>query len=151
MSLLQTLIRPDHDEHPERAEAARAANLLQVGESQLIQLAYAEWFGHDMAEETSHKLFHAYMLHDVVPHWVRHYARRILALDAAGLLDGDDPAYHRFDPPYMRAPAPGTRRTVMAAAAIVVCLGGALLISQQVTGKATSFLPPYFTEEELRR
>ena len=85
MSLLQTLLRPDHDEHPERVEAARAANLIQVGEFQLIQLAYFEWFGVDMPESTGHGLFHAYMLDNRVPHWVRHYARHILALDAASL------------------------------------------------------------------
>ena len=36
----QTLIQPDREEHPERALIARAANLLQVGEFQLLQLAY---------------------------------------------------------------------------------------------------------------
>lgn len=42
MGLLKTLFNPEHDEHPERAEIARAANLLQVGEFQLLQLAYKD-------------------------------------------------------------------------------------------------------------
>ena len=36
MTLLKTLIQPDHDENQERAEVADAANLLQVGEFQLL-------------------------------------------------------------------------------------------------------------------
>ena len=47
MNLFETLIHPDREEHPERAEVARAANLLQIGEFQLLQLAYQDWFGTD--------------------------------------------------------------------------------------------------------
>jgi hypothetical protein len=150
MSLLQTLLRPDHDEHPERAEAARAANLIQVGEFQLIQLAYFEWFGQDMSEPVGNHLFHAYMLHNQVPHWVRHYARRILALDAAGTLDDQDPAYHRFDPAFLTPVTNGPRRFAVAAMAVVICVFGGLWVAHELTGKGTSILPPYFSEEELR-
>lgn len=151
MSLLQTLLRPDHDENPERAFAARAANLIQVGEFQLIQLAYFEWFGEDMPEATGHSLFHAYMLHNQVPHWVRHYARRILALDAAGSLDDQDPAYHRFDSDFLHPVHTGAVRFTFAAAVVLVGVVGGLWIGHEFTGKGkgTSVLPPYFTEEEL--
>ena len=150
MSLLQTLLRPDHDEHPERAVAARAANLIQVGEFQLIQLAYFEWFGEDMPDAVGDRLFHVYMLQNQVPHWVRHYARRILALDAAGTLDDQDPAYHRFDPAYLAPVTNGVRRFAIATTAVVICIFGSLWVAYGLTGKGTSILPPYFSEEELR-
>lgn len=149
MTLLQTLLRPDHDEHPERAEAGRAANLIQVGEFQLIQLAYFEWFGKDMPDAVGHRLFYFYMLHNQVPHWVRHYARRILALDAAGKLDDQDPAYHRFDPAYLHPVTHGIRRFTIAATAVVICIIGSLLLAHGLTDKGTSFMPPYFSEKEL--
>ena len=38
--LLKTLIKPDWDDNPERSKILNAANLLQIGEFQLIQLAY---------------------------------------------------------------------------------------------------------------
>ena len=37
--LLKTLIKPDLDENPKRSEILNAANLLHVGEFQLIQFA----------------------------------------------------------------------------------------------------------------
>ena len=37
--LLKTLIKPDWDDSPKRTEIIQAANLIQVGEFQLIQLA----------------------------------------------------------------------------------------------------------------
>ena len=36
----KTLVKPDWDDNPKRTEIIHAANLLQVGEFQLIQLAY---------------------------------------------------------------------------------------------------------------
>ena len=114
MSLLQTLLRPDHDEHPESAEAARAANLIQVGEFQLMQLAYFNWFGKDMPESDARPLFHTYMLHHRVPHWVRHYARQILALDKTNQLDGNDPAYHRYDPDHELTPPNARLKLILA-------------------------------------
>ncbi|MCH7542778.1 MAG: hypothetical protein IIB65_03995, partial [Proteobacteria bacterium] len=44
-NLFQTLMRPDREESEQRAEVARAANLLQLGEFQLLQLAYHDWHG----------------------------------------------------------------------------------------------------------
>ena len=37
-----TLIKPDHDDDPEQGVIAEAANILQIGEFQLLQLAYFE-------------------------------------------------------------------------------------------------------------
>ena len=42
--LLNTIIKPDWDDNPIRSEVLDAANLLQIGEFQLIQLAYKVWF-----------------------------------------------------------------------------------------------------------
>ena len=43
--LLKTLVKPDWDDDPKRSEILYAANLLQIGEFQLIQLAYKVWYG----------------------------------------------------------------------------------------------------------
>ncbi|MDX1484142.1 MAG: hypothetical protein R3229_06655 [Alphaproteobacteria bacterium] len=151
MSLLRTLLRPDHDEHPERAEAARAANLIQVGEFQLIQLAYFQWFGEDMPEAVGHRMFHSYMVDNRVPHWLRHYARGIIARDVAGTLDDRDPAYHRYDPAFLKPAHTGLVRFGFAASVVLICVIGGLWVSHELAGKSTSFLPPYFSEEELRQ
>jgi len=149
MSLLQTLIRPDLEEHPERAEVARAADLLQVGEFQLLQLAHSDWFGRDLTADEADRLFASYMLHDRVPSWARHFARRVLALDAAGTLDDRDPAWHRFDADYRTHEPHGLRGFCAAATVIVVVIGGGLWLGFEDHGASRQVLPPFFSDKEL--
>ena len=49
--LIKTLIKPDWDDNPKRSEILNAANLLHVGEFQLIQLAYKVWYKEDLPED----------------------------------------------------------------------------------------------------
>ena len=42
--VIKTLFKPDWDDNPKRSEILHAANLLQIGEFQLIQLAYKAWY-----------------------------------------------------------------------------------------------------------
>ena len=60
--LAKTLIKPDWDDNPKRSEILDAANLLQIGEFQLIQLAYKTWYKEDLPEEKINKIFSEYML-----------------------------------------------------------------------------------------
>ena len=53
--LLKTLIKPDWDDDPKRSEILNVANLLQIGEFQLIQLAYKVWFREDLPENKINK------------------------------------------------------------------------------------------------
>ncbi len=95
--LLQTLLRPDHEEPSDRSDVAQAANLLQIGEFQLLQLAYAEWHGEDIPAALVDGLFARYMFHVEVPVWARPYARKILELDGDGELEDSREAFHRYD------------------------------------------------------
>ncbi len=149
-SLLQTLMRPDREECAERAEVARAANLLQIGEFQLLQLAYHDWHGVDVAPDAINRLFKTYMIEKVVPHWARHYALYIIARDTAGLLDDQEPRYHRYDVNFGTPMPHGVRQFCIVAAAVTICIGGALWISYLATGGNTAVLPPYFEEHELQ-
>ena len=148
MSFFRTLIRPDREDSPERAEAGQAANILQVGEFQLLQLAYHEWHGHDMPETVTHGLFHAYMMHNEVPHWVRHYARRIIALDEQGQLDGNDPHYQRYDPYYRTFTPNGVRSFLVASSVIIGLIGGGILLGHYSAHDGPSVLPPYFDKKK---
>ena len=55
--LIKTLIKPDWDDNPKRSEILLAANLLQIGEFQLIQLAYKSWYKKELPEEKINKIF----------------------------------------------------------------------------------------------
>ncbi len=149
MNFFQTLLRPDFEEEPDKALVARAANLVQVGEFQFLQLAYREWHGENMPEAMTDRLFAQYMLYDQVPAWARHYARRIIELDRQGRLDDQDPRFHRFDHDYKTVVPEGVRRFALAASMIVVVLVGSVVIGDFTADKGTSILPPYFNENEL--
>ena len=59
--LLKTLIKPDWDDDPKRSEILDAANLLQIGEFQLIRLAYKVWYNEDLPENKINKIFSEHM------------------------------------------------------------------------------------------
>ena len=93
----KTLAKPDWDDDPKRSEILNAANLLQIGEFQLIQLAYKVWYREDLPEDKIDKIFSEYMITGIIPIWVTYYARDIIKLDNANVLNGYDEKYHIYD------------------------------------------------------
>lgn len=151
MGFFKTLIRPDHEEAQLRNQSviANAANLLEVGEFQLLQLAYRDWHGDDMPDELADKLFAGYMLDNKVPHWAQHYARTILDRDERGDLNQFSPEYHCYDRTYASAVPKGAMQFLFVVTSLMVVLGGGLIVAEMSVETPTSMLPPYFTENEL--
>ena len=94
---LKTLAKPDWDDNPTRSEILDAANLLHVGEFQLIQLAYKVWYREDLPEDKIDKIFSECMVTGIIPIWVTYYARDIIKLDKASVLNSYDEKYHVYD------------------------------------------------------
>ena len=95
--LLKTLIRPDWDDTPKRSEIIQAANLIQIGEFQLIQLAYKTWYKEDLPEDKINNIFNEYMVTGIIPVWATYYAKDIIKLDKADVLDSCNEKYHIYD------------------------------------------------------
>ena len=95
--LVKTLIKPDWEDNPKRSEILNAANVLQIGEFQLIQLAYKVWYKKDLPEEKINKIFSEYMVSGIIPIWVTYYARDILKMEDANVLNTYDEKYHVYD------------------------------------------------------
>ena len=95
--LLKTLVKPDWDDNPKRSEILNAANLLEVGEFQLIQLSYKVWYKKDLPEDKINKIFSEYMVNGIIPIWVIYYARDIIKLDKARVLNSYEEKYHVYD------------------------------------------------------
>ena len=95
--LLRTLINPDYDDDPKRSEILDVANLLQVGEFQLLQLAYKDWYREELPEDKIDKIFGEYMFKRIIPIWATFYARDIKKLDKANALNIYDEKYHIYD------------------------------------------------------
>jgi len=95
--LLKTLIKPDWDDTPKRSEIIQAANLIQIGEFQLIQLAYKTWYKEDLPEDKINNIFNEYMVTGIIPVWATYYAKDIIKLDKANVLDSYNKKYHIYD------------------------------------------------------
>jgi hypothetical protein len=151
MEFFHALLHPDGDELKlkDRLVVISAANQLQVGEFQLLQLAYRDWFGNNLPEETFSRLFSSYMLDNDVPHWARHYARCVLERFERGELDDMDPAFHRYDAEYHTVMPRGVQRFCVAAAGVFLAVFGSIYVANQVVDSATSLLPPYFEKKDL--
>ena len=156
MSLLQALLHPDQEERvsKDRALVASAANLLDVGEFQLLQLAYWEWYGTNIPEASFRGLFHSFMVCNVVPHWARYYARTILERGERGEIDNTAPAYHRFDGDIASPKLNSVWRFRLTVASLVIVLGGTfggiLMMVEGMVGDPTSVRPTYLESGESR-
>ena len=95
--LIKTLLKPDWDDSPKRSEIIQAANLIQIGEFQLIQLAYKAWYEKDLSEDKINNIFNEYMFTGIIPIWVTYYAKDIIKLDKANVLDSYNKKYHIYD------------------------------------------------------
>ena len=149
--LWDTLLRPDQEEkqNPDRTEVGRAANYLQVGEFQFLQLAYHEWHNKDLPEDIIGRLFHDYMIHNEVPHWARHFARQVNRLADQGRVDENDPRYHRYDHDYVTHVPQGTAKFLLAAGGLCLFLFGSIWAADRVAVNSVSMLPPYFNSDNL--
>ena len=153
MSLWKTLLHPDREEveMKDRLVVISAANQLQVGEFQLLQLAYRDWYGEDLPAALVSKLFTSYMLHNRVPHWARHYARHIIDGHERGDLDDNAPIFHRYDDDYHTQVPRGVQRFCVAVAGVFIAVFGSIYVANQVVDTTASMLPPYFEINDLPR
>ena len=146
--LVKTLIKPDWDDNPKRSEILHAANLLHVGEFQLIQLAYKSWYKEDLPEDKINKIFSEYMVTAIIPIWVTHYANDILKLNKANVLDSYNDKYHVYDHEfgkYISTETQRKRRGVFYALIIgVVFVASHYMAINYVEDEGSaSFYPPY--------
>ena len=146
--LVKTLIQPDWDDNPKRSEILHAANLLQIGEFQLIQLAYNMWYRENLPEDKINNIFSEYMITGIIPIWVTSYARDILKLDKANVLNSFNDKYHIYDHEfgkYISTEKQRKRRGVFYALIIgVVFIASHYMAINYVEDEGSaSFYPPY--------
>ena len=146
--LVKTLIKPDWDDNPKRSKILHAANLLHIGEFQLIQLAYKVWYGKDLPEEKINKIFSEYMISGIIPIWVTYYAKDIIKIEHANALNSYDKKYHVYDHEfgeYIQDDKKRKKRGIFYALIIgIVFIGTHYMAIQYVEDEeSASFYPPY--------
>ena len=143
---LHTLIKPDWDDDPKRSEVLHAANLLQIGEFQLIQLAYKVWFKENLSEDKINKIFEEYMIREIIPIWVTYYAKDIIKLDNANVLNGYDDKYHVYDHEfggYIYNDKQRRRRGILYATIIAFVFIATHFMAANYVEEPAGFYPPY--------
>jgi hypothetical protein len=150
--LAKTLIKPDWDDNPKRSEILDAANLLQIGEFQLIQLAYKTWYKEDLPEEKINKIFSEYMISGIIPIWVTYYAQDILKLSKANVLDSFNQKYHVYDHEfgdYIPSEQQRKKRGIFYAIIIGIVFIGShyMAINYVDIEESASFYPPYIEKK----
>tara|TARA_B100000029_G_scaffold109181_1_gene100660 strand:- start:819 stop:1322 length:504 start_codon:yes stop_codon:yes gene_type:complete len=144
--LLKTLIKPDWDDDPKRSKILHAANLLHVGEFQLIQLAYKAWYKEDLPEEKINIIFSEYMITGIIPIWVTHYAEDILKLNKANVLDPFNNKYHIYDyefGKYISTEKQRKRRGIFYVIIIGIAFIGSHYMAINYVGEPAGLFPPY--------
>ena len=148
--LLKTLIKPDWDDNPKRSKILHAANLLHIGEFQLIQLAYKVWYKNDLPEDKINKIFSEYMITGIIPVWVTYYAEDILKLNRANVLDSYNKKYHVYDHEFGEYIYDGKQRRkrgVIYAAIIVFVFIASHFMAANYVDEAAGFFPPYIEKK----
>ena len=146
--LIKTLIKPDWDDNPKRSEILQAANLLQIGEFQLIQLAYKVWYKQNLPEEKINKIFSHYMISGIIPIWVTYYARDIVKMENANVLNSYAEKYHVYDHEfgeYLQDDKKRKKRGIFYTLIVgIVFIGTHYMAIQYVKDEeSASFYPPY--------
>ena len=145
---LRTLVKPDWDDNPKRSKILHAANLLQIGEFQLIQLAYKVWYKENLPENKINKIFEEYMIRGIIPIWVTYYAKDIIKLDDANVLYSYDEKYHVYDHEFGEYIYDNTFRKMRGIQyAIIIILAFIIThfmaINYVEVEESASFYPPY--------
>ncbi len=145
-NFLKTLIKPDWDDNPKRSKILHAANLLQIGEFQLIQLAYKKWYNEDLPETKINKIFSEYMITGIIPIWVNYYADDILKLNNANVLDSYHDKYHVYDHEfgsYISSEKERRRRGIFYATIIGFVFVASHYVAANYVEEPAGFYPPY--------
>ena len=148
--LLKTLIKPDWEENSKRSEILHAANLLQIGEFQLIQLAYKIWFGKDLPENKINKIFNEYMVTGIIPIWVTYYAKDILKLEKAKVLDSYNEKYHVYDHEFgkhINDEKDRRKRGILYASIILFVFVASHFLAVNYVEEPAGFYPPYIEKK----
>ncbi len=97
-----------------------AAATLRLREFDLFRAAWQSWFGRAPDDKAVERVFVAYLFHQRVPHWLRHFARRVVRDRSSGEITASLPGgadFTRQEP--LIEPGEGCVTALYIAAAII--------------------------------
>lgn len=117
-----------------------AASALGIREIDLFRLAHRRWFGREIVPAALERAFAGYMFRNLVPTWVRHFCRAVLARDAMGRLD---PAEFGATGYWRQLPVPRHGRLYVGLTAAAVVLYCVALLEISYDPRTSAPMPCY--------
>lgn len=133
----------DENLAPDIDSVLNATALLDITEWDFFNLAYNRWHGEPAKDGIMEPIFAAYMFNDVVPLWVRHFARLVERLYRRGTLDRRELGVDRL-PSSSQMVTRGMRYTVMVTAIIVMLIVLAEFAAQFTNLGERCMFPPCY-------
>ncbi|MDH3690542.1 MAG: hypothetical protein OEU36_13770 [Gammaproteobacteria bacterium] len=125
------------------AQVLDASALLDITEYHFFQLAYLRWHGSFADEQVMEPIYAAYMFRELVPSWVRHFARLVCRLDRMEKLDKNALGVPQL-PSTRQMVRRGTRYTVIVASAITALIVIAEFTAQTLQVAERCMFPPCY-------
>ena len=137
----------------DRMMVTSVANLLDIGEFQLLQIAFKDWYGRELHPEEQDEIFHDFFILGKTPAFLRHLSRRIYLRDVEWGLHEQS---FRFNIHGLNAVTVYKTVDVRHFVKVISLLLGVLFVflllalyTVRYDGHCTTYFPPCLTDNDL--
>ena len=153
MKFLKAFLCSDITNKQDRAMVTSVANLLDIGEFQLLQIAFRHWYGREMQSYEQDAFFHDVFILGKTPAFLRHLSRRIYFRDVECNFHEQPSRFNIPDLNSVRVDKPiDVRHFVKVISLLLGVLFVFLLLALYTVrydGNCTTYFPPCLTDNDL--
>ena len=153
MKFLKAFLCSDVAAKQDRMMVTSAANLLDIGEFQLLQIAFRQWYGREMQSDEQDKFFHDVFILGKTPAFLRHLSRRIYFRDVECNFHEQPSRFNIPDLYSVRVDKPiDVRHFVKVISLLLGVLFVFLLLALYTVrydGQCTTYFPPCLTDNDI--
>ena len=153
MKFFKAFLCSDAANKQDRMMVTSVANRLDIGEFQLLQIAFQHWYGREMQPEEQDEFFHDVFILGKTPAFLRHLSRRIYMRDIEWGLHEQHFRFniHGFNAVTVYKPV-DVRHFVKVFSLLLGVLFIFLLLALftvRYDGRCTTYFPPCLTDNDL--
>lgn len=153
MKFLKAFLYSDATNKQDRAMVTSVANLLDIGEFQLLQIAFRHWYGREMQPYEQDEFFHDVFILGKTPAFLRHLSRRIYFRDVECNFHEQPSRFNIHELNSVRVDKPiDVRHFVKVISLLLGVLFVFLLLALYTVrydGHCTTYFPPCLTDNDL--
>ena len=153
MKFFKAYLCSDAANKQDRMMVTSVANRLDIGEFQLLQIAFRQWYGREMQSDEQHKFFHNVFILGQTPAFLRHLSRRIYLRDVEVSVHEQPFHFNIHDLNSVTVyKSIDVRNFVKAVSLLLGVLSVFLLLALHTVrhdGRCTTAFPPCLTDNDL--